>query len=126
VIDEDRLLDTLDEASAAQLIRADTGDSFMFTHDKIRETLYQELIDVPLLIRYPPLFQEAKVVSDDVEMTDVYSTLLDVAGVEEVLDHIEDGQRLHSVVGETFPSLGEGDVPRAGSVRRSRCCRAPP
>src|SRR5207249_1950745 len=41
--DEDALLNALDEASSAQLIRADKGDSFAFTHDKIRETLYEEL-----------------------------------------------------------------------------------
>jgi len=50
---EDALLDALDEASAAQLIRAHGGgpaasstgseDSFAFTHDKIREVLYEEL-----------------------------------------------------------------------------------
>jgi tetratricopeptide (TPR) repeat protein len=50
---EDALLDALDEASAAQLIRAHTGgsaeasfggeESFAFTHDKIREVLYEEL-----------------------------------------------------------------------------------
>ncbi|MFN8498651.1 MAG: AAA family ATPase [Anaerolineae bacterium] len=36
---EDVLLDALDEASAAQVLRADPADSFSFTHDKIRETL---------------------------------------------------------------------------------------
>ncbi|HSS70102.1 MAG TPA: AAA family ATPase [Casimicrobiaceae bacterium] len=50
--DEDSLLDALDEASAAQLIRANIGsagsaprgdESFVFTHDKIREVLYEEL-----------------------------------------------------------------------------------
>ena len=40
---EDQLLDTLDEASAAQLIRPETGDAFVFSHDKIREVLYEEL-----------------------------------------------------------------------------------
>ncbi len=50
---EDALLDALDEASAAQLIRPSGGgpgasssgseDSFAFTHDKIREVLYEEL-----------------------------------------------------------------------------------
>jgi tetratricopeptide (TPR) repeat protein len=47
---EDALLDALDEASAAQLIRAGASaagarsdDSFAFTHDKIREVLYEEL-----------------------------------------------------------------------------------
>jgi len=40
---EDALLDALDEASGAQLIAAGSGDSFSFTHDKIREVLYEEL-----------------------------------------------------------------------------------
>jgi tetratricopeptide (TPR) repeat protein len=41
--DENALLDALDEASAAQLMRADPGERFAFTHDKIREVLYEEL-----------------------------------------------------------------------------------
>ncbi|HEY0364860.1 MAG TPA: protein kinase, partial [Pyrinomonadaceae bacterium] len=40
---EDVLLDALDEAVGAQLIVAGPGDSFSFTHDKIREVLYEEL-----------------------------------------------------------------------------------
>jgi class 3 adenylate cyclase len=44
---DDVLLDALDEASGAQLIRSNAGvagdDSFAFTHDKIREVLYEEL-----------------------------------------------------------------------------------
>jgi len=40
---EDALLDALDEAVNAQLIATTGGDSFTFTHDKIREVLYEEL-----------------------------------------------------------------------------------
>jgi len=47
---EDALLDALDEASAAQLVRPHKSDvllaadeGFVFTHDKIREVLYEEL-----------------------------------------------------------------------------------
>lgn len=40
---EDALLDALDEATGAQLIAPTSGDSFTFTHDKIREVLYEEL-----------------------------------------------------------------------------------
>ena len=40
---EDLLLDALDEAVGAQLISAGRNDSFTFTHDKIREVLYEEL-----------------------------------------------------------------------------------
>lgn len=40
---EDALLDALDEAANAQLIAPGSGESFTFTHDKIREVLYEEL-----------------------------------------------------------------------------------
>src|SRR5262249_8107865 len=40
---EDSLLNALDEACTAQLLRPTQADSFTFTHDKIRETLYQGL-----------------------------------------------------------------------------------
>jgi tetratricopeptide (TPR) repeat protein len=40
---EDLVLDALDAASAAQLIRVDRDDRFAFTHDKVREVLYSEL-----------------------------------------------------------------------------------
>ena len=40
---EDVILDALDEAVGAQLITADRNESFTFTHDKIREVLYEEL-----------------------------------------------------------------------------------
>lgn len=40
---ENDLLDALDEASNAQLLRAEGGETFAFTHDKIREVLYEEL-----------------------------------------------------------------------------------
>ena len=35
---EDIVLDALDEATGAQLIAATSGESFAFTHDKIRES----------------------------------------------------------------------------------------
>ncbi len=42
-MDEDHVLDALDEATCAQLVRAEGSESFVFTHDKIREVLYEEL-----------------------------------------------------------------------------------
>jgi class 3 adenylate cyclase len=42
-LSEDATLDALDEACLAQLLRAEPGDAFLFTHDKIREVLYEEL-----------------------------------------------------------------------------------
>jgi tetratricopeptide (TPR) repeat protein len=43
---EELLLDILDEASSAQLIRQHGAESFVFTHDKIREVLYDEILSV--------------------------------------------------------------------------------
>ena len=40
---EEQLLNALDDALAAQLIRSMGGETFAFTHDKIREVLYEEL-----------------------------------------------------------------------------------
>jgi tetratricopeptide (TPR) repeat protein len=40
---EDDLLDALDEAVGAQLIVSTNDEQFTFTHDKIREVLYEEL-----------------------------------------------------------------------------------
>jgi len=40
---EDKLLDALDEAVGSQLLAADGDQAFAFTHDKIREVLYEEL-----------------------------------------------------------------------------------
>ena len=40
---EDQLLDALDEATTAQLLKARDSESFSFTHDKIREVLYEEI-----------------------------------------------------------------------------------
>ncbi len=40
---EDEVLDALDEAATAQLVAGRSGEDFTFTHDKIREVLYEEL-----------------------------------------------------------------------------------
>jgi tetratricopeptide (TPR) repeat protein len=42
-VKEDVVLDALDEAVAAQLLIAKRDEAFAFTHDKIREVLYEEL-----------------------------------------------------------------------------------
>ena len=42
-LSEDILLDALDEAANAQLISSGKDESFSFTHDKIREVLYEEI-----------------------------------------------------------------------------------
>lgn len=40
---ENLILDALDEANTAQLVRTERDEKFSFTHDKIREVLYEEL-----------------------------------------------------------------------------------
>ncbi|HEX7972959.1 MAG TPA: AAA family ATPase, partial [Anaerolineales bacterium] len=40
---EDELLDSLDEADRTQLVHAENDEAYIFTHDKIREVLYEEL-----------------------------------------------------------------------------------
>ncbi|HJW91540.1 MAG TPA: AAA family ATPase, partial [Anaerolineales bacterium] len=40
---EPHLLDAIDEALTAQLLNPGPGESFVFTHDKLREVLYEEL-----------------------------------------------------------------------------------
>ena len=42
-IAEDKLLDGLDEAISSQLVYPGEEEAFVFTHDKIREVLYEEL-----------------------------------------------------------------------------------
>jgi serine/threonine protein kinase len=42
-LNENKLLDALDEAVAAQLLATNGSEAFVFTHDKIREVLYEEL-----------------------------------------------------------------------------------
>ncbi len=42
-LSEDQLLDGLDEAEVTQLLRREKREFFSFTHDKIREVLYEEL-----------------------------------------------------------------------------------
>lgn len=44
--DENQILDALEEAVAAQLIEPLANESFVFTHDKIREVLYDEILSI--------------------------------------------------------------------------------
>jgi tetratricopeptide (TPR) repeat protein len=43
---DDQLFDALEEAMQAQLIRQQGSESFVFTHDKIREVLYEEILSI--------------------------------------------------------------------------------
>ena len=65
------------------IIVSDHGDQF-YEHGSVGhgDTVYQELTHVPLIIRAPGLFPAGKVVQADVEVMDVYATLLDMAGLK--------------------------------------------
>ena len=66
---------------AAIIVVSDHGDEFgehgRFGHG---HSVYQELTHVPLMIRAPGRMPKGKVVQADVEIMDVYATMLDLAG----------------------------------------------
>lgn len=67
---------------AAIIVISDHGDEF-WDHGDVghAQSVYQELVHVPMMIRAPGLFPIGKVVSADVEAMDLYPTLLALAGV---------------------------------------------
>jgi arylsulfatase A-like enzyme len=75
-------LGILDETVLA--ITSDHGDS-LGEHNQIghRMALYEPLVHVPLIIRYPAAFQSGARVADQVSLVDLYPTLLAQAGVDE-------------------------------------------
>jgi arylsulfatase A-like enzyme len=64
------------------IVVSDHGDQF-YEHGSVGhgDTVYQELTHVPLIIRAPGLMPRGKVVQTDVEITDVYATMLALAGI---------------------------------------------
>src|SRR4029079_16869399 len=69
--------------TSAVIVVSDHGDQF-YEHGSVGhgDTVYQELTHVPLIIRAPGLFPKGHVVHGDVEIMDVYATLLDLAGIK--------------------------------------------
>jgi choline-sulfatase len=65
------------------VVVSDHGDQF-YEHGSVGhgDTVYQELTHVPLIIRAPGLFAPGHVVESDVEITDVYATMLALAGIK--------------------------------------------
>jgi choline-sulfatase len=67
---------------AAIIVVSDHGDEFgehgRFGHG---HSVYQELTHVPLMIRAPGRMPKGKVVQSDVEIMDLYATMLDLAGI---------------------------------------------
>ena len=68
---------------AAIIVVSDHGDEFKEHGDLGHgQSVYQELTRVPLLIRAPGRMPIGKVVHTDVEIMDLFSTFLDLAGVK--------------------------------------------
>jgi arylsulfatase A-like enzyme len=68
---------------SAVVVVSDHGDQF-YEHGSVGhgDTVYQELVHVPLMIRAPGVFPAGHVVHADVEVMDLYATLLDLAGIK--------------------------------------------
>ena len=65
---------------SAVVVVSDHGDQF-YEHGSVGhgDTVYQELVHVPLMIRAPGVFPAGKVVHADVEVMDLYATLIDIS-----------------------------------------------
>src|SRR5262245_3554721 len=44
--------------------------------------------------------------------------LLDVSRMQQLVNHVENQQRLHSIIGKTFPRFGERDVAEPARVSK--------
>ncbi|RLE25752.1 MAG: hypothetical protein DRJ65_07025 [Acidobacteria bacterium] len=65
------------------------GDHEMMDH---KMTLYDALLHVPLVIRYPPAVHQGSRVSAPVQLIDIFPTILDLCGIDE--DQPEDSRLL--------------------------------
>jgi arylsulfatase A-like enzyme len=74
----------------ALILTSDHGDSLgEHKHVGHRVELYDELLHVPLLVRYPPLFVPGGRISHPVSLIDLYPTLLELAGCQPANDAYE-------------------------------------
>ena len=65
------------------IITADHGENFG-DHNLMKHVscVYDTLLHVPLVIRYPALFEAGSRVGEQVQLTDVYPTILDIVGID--------------------------------------------
>jgi arylsulfatase A-like enzyme len=65
------------------VVTADHGDSLgEHNHLGHRMDLYEQLVQVPLLVRYPARFQPGERIPYQIQLTDLFPTFLELAGVE--------------------------------------------
>jgi arylsulfatase A-like enzyme len=93
------LLKLLNRDDTMVIFTADHGEE-MWDHGKIGhgQSLREELVHVPLLIAYPPLFPPGKVVNEGVEIIDLLPTIVDALG----------GKIPADVQGESLIALAQG------------------
>ncbi|MGE0352461.1 MAG: sulfatase [Gemmatimonadales bacterium] len=83
-----RLLDSLADRGVLDntivIVTSDHGEHFG-DHDRVEHmnSLYRQLLHVPLVIRYPPRVPAGTVVADAVSLVDLPATILRLAGAEE-------------------------------------------
>lgn len=63
------------------VVTSDHGDEF-WEHGSVGHghSLYDELVHVPLIVRYPPLFPAGLQIPEGVDQVDIFPTLVDAAG----------------------------------------------
>lgn len=81
LVDYLRELNILD--NTVLIINADHGENFG-DHNLMEHILcvYDTLLHVPLVIRYPALFEAGSRVGEQVQLTDIYPTILDIVGID--------------------------------------------
>ena len=100
-------------------VTSDHGDAFgEHGHLGHRLTLYEELLRVPLVIRFPRLFRAGSRVSTPVSIGDLFPTILDAAGLDAGGD--SDFRTLRDRV-EPLPIIAENTGPKSigGLVSRT-------
>jgi arylsulfatase A-like enzyme len=82
------------------ILVADHGEEF-WEHGKVGhgQSLREELVHIPFVVHYPPLFPAGKVVDEGVEIIDVLPTLADALG----------GRAHSDVQGESLVPLAQGE-----------------
>ena len=95
-----KLMDLLSADDTMIVFTADHGEE-LWDHGKIGhgQSLREELVHVPLLISYPPLFPPGKSVAEGVEIIDLLPTIVDALG----------GKPPAEAQGESLVALAQGE-----------------
>jgi uncharacterized sulfatase len=117
-----RLFNYLDEPGVRDntlvIITSDHGEGLNH-HDFIGHSLvaYDDLIRVPLIVRYPPLYPAGKRIVRSVSTRRVFHSILEAAGVEAVFDEHDKPERAPvSIEGLSLARALNGGDPEDGLV----------